>query len=538
MNTCFPQLFFYFAKPSYLHIHIDFRHSIALYHPVVLFYVSILVSALLLDPSPRAAKGMGPHPYHTRSKARQAFSPAPDLTDSQMRSHCASPPTFSPASSNGDARVRSHSVAPPISKPDSLIKDFHMHSGSANPPMLKSDSLDGDFHVHSRIASPPTSKPNTLNEIFHMHSYSAILPTSNPASPDEDAQRRSHSSSRSEFDTASFGDNVHELTPNYFGPTRWSEFLRSHSPVSCPYLCEHWPYMAATHDRYIPYSGEDLHLLEPRETAKKHTKTPDDLDQASITSDDQTTEEDWRPSSRDYSVRNAKEDPIPWAEWTNLPSSLENSPTQTPLENLPLVAPYRRSGPLHLDNDRIQEHSATMSSQRPKARSWAYCLDPQNPTSTANQQLGSEPRPLDVKEALYLVCSTKAQRQAPESTFALRASSKNPFMGHDFPYLDDGFNEFAKSSLNSTLELPYRYGPVSWQPDSAVSNDVFTQSGQQELANWFATWQVSFPKLGAFNPSMRPLTLEQEIHRITYELKVERTYILYTRVLIHLVRGR
>ena len=418
-----------------------------------------------------------------------------------MRSHCASPPISKPASSNEDARMRSHSVAPPISKHDSVVEVFHMHSGSANSPILKSDSLDEIFHMHSRIATPPTSKRNTIDESLHVHSYSANLPTSYPPSSDEDAQKRSHSSSRPDFDTASFGDNVYELIHNYFGPSSRSDFLRSHSAVNCPYPNGHWPYMAATHDRYLPNSGENPHLLEPTEITKKHTKTPgdldhdDDLDQASMTSTDQTIEEDWRPSSRKSSIRYAMEDPIRWAEWINLPPSLGNSPIQTPLKDLPLIAPYKRSGPLYSDNDRIQEHSPTMWSQLPKPRSGAYRLDSQNPTSTANQQIRSKPRALYLREAQFLLYSTILQRQAPQWTSALRASSKNPFMGHDFPYFHDGFREFAKSSLDSTLKLPDRYGAASWQPNFAASIDLLTQGVPQELVGWCVTWQVSFPNL-------------------------------------------
>ena len=382
----------------------------------------------------------------------------------------------------------SHSIAPPISKPDSFVEGFHMHSCSASPATFKSNSLDGNFHMHSRIAAPQTSNLDALNEVFRMHSCSAAPPTCNPASPDEDTQRGSHSRSRPQFDSANFGDNVYELTQNYFAPIRYSDFLRSHSPVSCPYPCGHWPYMAATHDRYLPYSGQNFHLLEPTENAKQHG----DLDQASMTSDDQTTVEAWGPSSRENPMCNVKEDPITWAERSDLPPWLENSSRQTPLKALPLIAPYRRSGSLHLNNERIQEHSASMSRQRPKPRSGARRLNPQNLTR-ANQQLGSKPRSLDLEEALFLVCSTKAQKQAPESTSALCAPFENPSMGHDFPYLNDGFIEFVESSLDSTLKLPDQHGAASCRPGPASCIDVFTRSARPELVEWYAMWQVSFP---------------------------------------------
>ena len=436
---------------------------------------------------------MGPHPYHIRSKAWQAYSPATEPTDSQMGTHCASPPTFKPASSNKDAQMLSHSFAPPISNPDYFVEGFHMHSRSASPATFKPDSLGGVFHMHSRVATPGTSDPNAINEIFHVRSYSAALPTYNPASPDEEIQKGFRSNSRPKFDTASLCDNHYELTHNYFGPTKWSDFLESHSSVSCPYPCGHWPYMAATHDRYLPYSGANLHLLELRETANEHTN----VDQASMTSDDQTTVEVWGPSPRGNPMCNAKEVPIPWAEWTHLPPWPENSSHQTPLEALPPILPYRRSGVLHLNNDPIQKHSASISRQRPKPR---FRLDAQNVTSRANQRLVSKPRALDLNEALSLVCSTKAQRQAPESTFAWYASFENPYMGYEFPYLDDGFIEFAKSSLGGTFELPDQYGAASSRPGPASSFDVFTRSAQPELINSYAMWQVSSPESRAFSP--------------------------------------
>ena len=72
-------------------------------------------------------------------------------------------------------------------------------------------------------------------------------------------------------------------------------------------------------------------------------------------------------------------------------------------------------------------------------------------------------------------------------------------MGHGFPYLDNGFIGFAKSSLSSTLELPDQYGAAS-------SRDVSTQSAQQEVVKRSAMWQVSFPPSGALSLSTRPLT--------------------------------
>ena len=476
------------------------------------------------------------HPYPTRSKAWQAYPPATDPRDSQMGSHCASPPTSTPTSFNEDGQMLSHSVVRPISKSDSIVEGFHMHSPSASLATSKSDPLNGIFHMHSRIAIPRTSNPDNLDEGFHMHSCSAALPNFSPASPDEDTQKDPHNRSRPKSDTASFGDNVYELTHSYFVPTTWSDSLRSHSPVRCPYPSGHWPYMAPTYNRYLPYSGRNLHLLEPTETAEEHTKTPDglghddNLDQASMTSDDQTIVEVWGPSSREIPMCNAKEDPIPWAEWTDSPPWLENSPSQTPLKALPPIVLYRISGSLHLNIERVQEHSASMSRQRPKQRLGARRFDPQNLTSMANQRPGSKPRPLNLKEALSLVRSTKAQNQAPESIFALRASSENPFMGHDISYLDDGFTEFAKSSLDNKLEVPDHYGAAFSRPEPASSIDVFKH----------ATWQVSTHKLRAFSPSMHPLTLEQEIRSIAYELKIKRewTYVLCSRVLIHLVRGR
>ena len=444
---------------------------------------------------------MGPHPYHTRSEAWQAYSPATEPTDSQMGTLCASPPTSRPAISNKVPLKCSH-IASLLRSPTPtvLLKVF---TCTLVVPVQRHLflTLDGLFHMHPRVATPRTSDPNAFNEIFHMHSYSAALPIYDPASPDEDIQKRSHSDSRPKFDTARLGDSLYELTHDYYSPTKWSDFLKSHSPVSCPYPCGHWPYMAATHDRYLPYPGANLHLLEPTETANEHTN----VDQASMTSDDQTTVEVWGPISRESPMCNAKEVPIPWVEWTDLPPWPESSPHQTPLEALPPILPYRRSGLLHLNNDPIQKHSASMSRQRPKPR---YPLNAQNLTSRANQRLSAKPRPLDLNEALSLVWSTKAQKQAPESTFAWCASSENPSMGYEFPYLDDGFIEFAKSSLCSTLNLPDQYGAASSRPGPASSFDVLTRSAQRELINSHAMWQVSSPKLRAFSPSMRPFTLE------------------------------
>ena len=349
-------------------------------------------------------------------------------------------------------------------------------------------------------------------------------------------KRGSHSHSRPKFDTARFDNKVYEPTHEYFSPTKRSDSLKSHSPGSCPYPCGCWPYMAATNHRYLRYPGRNLHFLEPTETARDHTQTSDglihgvSLDQASIISDDRTIVEVWGPSSQENPMSNAMEDPIPWAEWTDLPPSPENSPRQTPLIALPRV-PYRLSGLLQLNNDPIQEQSASTGACR---------LDSQNPTSRANQRPGSKPRALDLKEALSLVRSTEAQKQAPKSTFALCAASKNPSMGYNFPYLGDGFIEFAKSSLASTLVLPDQYGAASFRPEPASSIDVFTRNAQPELVNMYSIWQVSCPKIRATSTSVRPLTLEQEVQSIARKLKRKKewTYILCTRVLIHLVRGR
>ena len=367
-----------------------------------------------------------------------------------------------------------------------LGEDFHMHSCSAISPILKSDSLDRNFHMHSRVGNPRISEPDTPEEGFHMHSYSAALPICKPASPDKDTQTRSHSRSCSRCDPTHLVDNFYERTHKYSGLTRCSGFLRSRSPESCPYPCEHQPYMAATHNVHY------VHLLELTENAENHTNTPegpdygDNVDQASIANSDKTTEELWRPSSRQSSMHNAKEESIPWAEWVDLPPSLEDSPCETPLNVLPLVAPYRRSGPLHLNNEPFQTHSASMARQHLKPK--------------------SGPRPLDLKEALSLIRSTEARRPAPESTFALFASSKDPFMGHGFPCLDNGFIEFAKSSLSSIPELPDQYGAAPSQHESASSLDVLAQSAQQKVFNRSAVWQVSFPALAALSLSMRPLT--------------------------------
>ena len=218
MTLCFPRPFV-FAKPNYPHVHTNFHHSIAPYHPVV-FLLLFSVSFLLLDLSTRPTKTTGPHPYHTRFQAWQAYSPAIEPTESQMGSHCASPPTSKPASFNEDAQMLSHSLASPIAKPDSFVQGFHMHSCSASPATLESDLLDGLFHMHSHITFPRTSKPDALEEVFHMRSRNAALPNCNLAHPDEDTQKGSHSRFRPKFDTASFGDNVYELTQNYFGPTK------------------------------------------------------------------------------------------------------------------------------------------------------------------------------------------------------------------------------------------------------------------------------------------------------------------------------
>ena len=308
-----------------------------------------------------------------------------------------------------------------------------------------------------------------------------VFTSTQPASPDKDTQTRSHSRSR-------------------------SRFLRSHSPVSCPYPCGHRPYMAATHD--VDY----VHLLELTETAENHTNTPegpehgDHADHASIANSDKTTEEVWRPSSRQSSIHNAKEDSIPWAEWIDLPFSLEDSSRETPLKTLPLVAPYRRPGPLHLNNEPIQTHSASMSRQHSKPR--------------------SGPRPLDLKETLSLIRSTDAQRPAPKFTFAF-ASSKDPFMGHGFPYLDNGFIDFKKSSLSSTLELPDQYGAASSRREPTSSLHVFTQSAQQEVVNRSAMWQVSFPASGALSLSMRPLTSNRKFRTSLTDSNLQKSGHMY-----------
>ena len=284
--------------------------------------------------------------------------------------------------------------------------------------------------------------------------------------------------------------------------------------------------MAATNHRYLHHPGRNLHSSEPTETARDHTQTSDglihgvSLDQASYISDDRTNVEVWGPSSQENPMSNATEIPIPWAEWTDLPPSPENSPRQTPLIALPRV-PYRLS----------QEQSTSNG---------ACHLDSQNPTTRANQRPGSKPRALDLKEALSLVPSTEAQVQAPKPTFALRAASKNPSMGYSFPNLGDGFIEFAKSSLASTLVLPDQYGAASLRPEPALSIDVFTRNTQPELVIVYSIWQVNFPQKRATSPSVRPLTIEQEVQSIARELKRKKewTYILCTRVLVHLVRGR
>ena len=264
--------------------------------------------------------------------------------------------------------------------------------------------------------------------------------------------------------------------------------------------------MAATHD--VDY----VRLLELTETAETHTNTPegpdygDHVDQASIANSDKTTEEVWRPSSRQSSIHNAKEDSIPWVEWIDLPSSLEDSSCETPLKALPLVAPYRRSGPLHLNNEPIQTHSASMSRQHSKPR--------------------SGPRPLDLKEALSLIRPTDAQRPAPKFTFAF-ASSKDPFMGHGFPYLDNGFIDFTKSSLSSTLELPDQYGAASSRREPASSLHVFTQSAQQEVVNRSAMWQVSFPASGALSLSMRTLTSNRKFRTSLTDSNLQKSGHMY-----------
>ena len=413
----------------------------------------------------------------------------------------ASPPTSKPASFNEDAQTLSHSVAPPIAKRDSSIEGFHMHFCSASLT-IKSDFLDGVFHMLSRVPTPRTSNPDALDEVFHRRSCSSALPNFNPASPDEDTQRGSHSRSHPKCDTARFDSNVREFIHKYFSHTKRSDSLKSHSPVSCSYPCGHWPYMAAADQRYLHYTGGSLHLLQPTETAREHTITSHglshgvNLDQASMASDDQTTVEAWDPGLRENPISNAEEASIPWVEWTDLPPSPGNSPRQTPLLALPKV-PYRQSGLLHLSNDPIQEPSASMARQRANPRLGARRLDPQNPTGRANQRLDSKSPSLDLKGALSLVASTRAQKQALKSTLTLCASSENPSMGYDFPYLNDGFIEFAESSLARTLELPDQHGAASSRPESASSINVSTRSAQPELVNIHSMWQVNSLKLRA-----------------------------------------
>ena len=372
--------------------------------------------------------------------------------------------------------------------------------------------------MHSCVGIPQTSKPDTHEEGFHMHSYSAALPIYKPTSSEKDIKTRYYSRSPSRPDPTSLTHNIYGRTCNCFGPTSCSGFCGSHSPVSCPYPCGHRPYMAATHD------VDHVHLLELTETAKNHTTTPDGpdngdhIDQASIANNEKMTEESWRPSSRQSPMHHGKEDSIPWGEWLDLSPWLGDSPHQTPLKVLPLVARYRSSGPLHLDNEPIQNHSASISRQysRPK----------------------SGPRPLDLKETLSLIRSTETQEPAQGSTFAFCAASRDRFMGHGFPYPDDGFIDFAKSSLSSTLELPEQYGTASSRRESVSSLDVCTQTTQQERVNRSAMWQVSFPASGAL--SLWPTYIKQEIQDIAYWLKVtkEWTYVLCSRILILLVRGK
>ena len=397
----------------------------------------------------------------------------------------------------------------------------------------------------SRVPTPRTSNPDALDEVFHRRSCISALPTFISASPDEDIQRGSHSRSHPKSETARFDSNVCEFIHKYFSHTKRSDSLKSHSPVSCSNPWGHWPYMAAADQRYLHCAGGSLHLFQPTETAREHTIPSHSLshgvnpDQASMSSDDQTTVEIWDPSLRENPMGNAEEASFPWMEWTDLPPSPENSPRQTPLLALPKVG-YQQSGLLHLSNDPIQEPAASTSRQLPNPRSGARRLDSQNPTGRANQRLDSKPLSLDLKGALSLVCSRKAQKHAPESTFPLCALSENPSIGYDFPYLDDSFIEFAKSSLASSLELPDQHGAASSRPEPASSIDVSTRSAQPELVNIYSMWQVSSLELRAFSRSMRPLTLGQEIQDIAFELKRKRewTYILCSRVLIHLVRGR
>ena len=364
-----------------------------------------------------------------------------------------------------------------------------MQSCGAISPILNFDSLDAIIHMHYYLATPKASQPDTPEEGFHMHSYSAALPTYKLAPPDKHAKTRSYNRFPSRSDHTSLVDNIYERTCNCSGPTR----------------CEHRPYMAAAHD------VDHVHLLELTEAAENHTHTPngpdngDHVDQASIANSDQTTEEVWRPSSRQSSMHNGREDSISWAEWIGSSSSLEDS--QTPLTALPLVAPYRRAGPLHLNNEPIQEHSASMSRQHSNPR--------------------SGPGPLHLKEALSLICSTEAQRLAPKSTFALCASSKDPFMGHGSPYLDNGFIEFAKSCLSSTLELPEQYGAASSRREPVSSLDVPTQRGQQQVVNMSAMWQVSFPASGALSLSMRPLTSNRKFRTSLTDSELQKSGHMY-----------
>ena len=363
--------------------------------------------------------------------------------------------------------------------------------------------------MHSCVGTPQTSKPDTREEGFHMHSYSAALPTCKPAPPDKDIKTRSYSRSPSRSDPTSLIHNIYGRTCNCFGPTRCSEIFGSHSPVS-PYPCGYRPYMAATHD------VDHVHLLELTETAENHTITPngpdkgDHVNQASIANNEKTTEEFGRPSSRQSPTHNGKADSIPWAEWLDLSPWLGDSPRQTPLKVLPLVARYRRSGPLHLDSEPIQNHSASMSRQHSKPK--------------------SGPRPLDLKEALSLIRSTETQRPAQESTSAFCAASRDQFMGHGFPYPDHGFIDFAKSSLSSTLELPEQYGTASSRREPVSSLDVSTQTTQQEGVNRFEMWQVSFPVSGALSFSMRPLTSNRKFRTSLTGSKSQKSGHMYSVV--------
>ena len=212
-----------------------------------------------------------------------------------------------------------------------------------------------------------------------------------------------------------------------------------------------------------------------------------------------------------------KEDSIHWAEWLDLSLWLGESPRQTPLKVLPLVAVYRRSGPLHLDNEPIQNHSASMSRQHSRPIS------------------GS--RPPGLKEALSLIRSTEAQEPAQESTIAVCAVAKARFMGHGSPYPAAGFIDFAKSSL-STLAWPEQYDTASSCRESVPSLDVFTQTTRQEGLNGSAIWQGRFPASGALG--LWPTYIKQEIQDIAYSLKSTKdwTYVLCSRILILLVRGK